>query len=302
MPVSSRAFSTRALALNCAGAALICACAALVSAAPASAQLMLPGALQAGPQTSSPPPAPGAAPAAPAKRKPVAQKPPGPETVVGKPLALAGAHGRIALARGAGDDAMSISELTLEGEQIEKRGEPCRLEVVAADAPLEAKLVGRPHGAQRYFAQIAACPFEFDLLDGAILARHEGGACVFAEADCRVDPNGVWGPEAASFDDKQIKQLEKSRGRAEATMRASFRALVAAAGKDQAAVKRFAAEQAGFSSEREMTCRSYAREETHGFCALKLTEARNLAINADLMALEKAGGARKKKGESARAP
>ncbi len=39
-------------------------------------------------------------------------------------------------------------------------------------------------------------------------------------------------------------------------------------------------EQAGFSSEREVICRNYLGEDIHGFCALRITEARALALQA----------------------
>ena len=63
-------------------------------------------------------------------------------------------------------------------------------------------------------------------------------------------------------------------------MRTNFRALLASVGKDQEAVKKIVGEQAGFSSEREMTCRNYLREEIHGFCAVRITQARALALQA----------------------
>jgi hypothetical protein len=47
-------------------------------------------------------------------------------------------------------------------------------------------------------------------------------------------------------------------------------------------VKEVAAAQAGFSSLREETCRDYAREDQHGFCAARLTEAHALALRAKL--------------------
>jgi hypothetical protein len=41
-------------------------------------------------------------------------------------------------------------------------------------------------------------------------------------------------------------------------------------------------EQAGFSSWREEVCRSYAKESDFGYCALRLTEARVIALGAQL--------------------
>lgn len=253
--------------------------AAFAAAPPASAQLMLPGALKAGPEDAGKPRESGDRGAAPAKRRPV-EKPPGEEAIVGRELARNGSQGRILLQRNGAGDGLEISALSFEGEGVSHRGETCRIDVVSG-APIEAKPNGRPRGVLRYAAAVEACPFSFDVLDGAILVSHEG-ACVFADADCRADPNGLWGPPASSFDDKQIKQLEKARGRAETTMRANFRALLSAAGKDKETVKRVAAGQAGFSSEREMVCRSYVGEETHGFCALKLTQERGFSLAAEL--------------------
>ena len=63
-------------------------------------------------------------------------------------------------------------------------------------------------------------------------------------------------------------------------MLAKFHALLASAGKDKEAIKQIASEQAGFSSEREVICRNYLREDIHGFCALRITQARALALQA----------------------
>ena len=45
-------------------------------------------------------------------------------------------------------------------------------------------------------------------------------------------------------------------------------------------VLELAGEQAGFSSAREMTCRIYLKEDFHEYCALRLTQARALALQA----------------------
>jgi hypothetical protein len=63
-------------------------------------------------------------------------------------------------------------------------------------------------------------------------------------------------------------------------MLAKFHALLTSAGKDKEAIKQIASEQAGFSSEREVICRNYLREDIHGFCALRITQARALALQA----------------------
>ena len=43
-----------------------------------------------------------------------------------------------------------------------------------------------------------------------------------------------------------------------------------------------AREQAGFSAEREMTCRDFQREGQMGFCAARITEARAASLRARL--------------------
>ncbi|WP_395697938.1 hypothetical protein [Methylocella sp.] len=280
--------------------ALGLSCVVFLASGPARAQLMLPGALQAQPETPGKPGAPAAGAPRP---KPAPAKPPQPEAAIGKTFLHDGEKGTISLGRGSGEGALEISALSIEGEEIAAPGDACRIDVVASGAPIAATPVGRPNGALRFSVALEACPFEFDLLDGALLVSHAGGACVFEAAGCKADPSGLWGPAPSSFDDKQVKQFESARGKAETAMRSDFRALVAAAGKDQAAVKGFAAEQAGFSSRRETTCRSYVGEETHGFCALKLTQARSLALRAAREAYEKEKGPAKaaRKGAHAQA-
>ena len=63
-------------------------------------------------------------------------------------------------------------------------------------------------------------------------------------------------------------------------MRTDFRALLKKAGKDKTAIKAIAGEQAGFSSDREVTCRDYAQESVHGFCSTQITQARVLSLIA----------------------
>ncbi|WP_156898273.1 hypothetical protein [Methylocapsa acidiphila] len=242
----------------------------------ARAQLMLPGALQAPPAGSETPGSDrGAAPAPP---KPIGLKPPTDASVIGRDLLRDGSSGLIAFQRGAAKD-LQITHLVLAGAAISSPSEDCRVEVVAA-TPIEAKFIGLPNGLARYEVAVEACPFSLELLDGAVLVAREQGACDFAAADCRADPAGFWGPAAESIDAAQIKQLERARGQAEANMRANFRVLLKSAGKDKAAIKRIAGEQAGFSSQREMICRNYRQEDAHGFCALRMTQARALALEA----------------------
>ena len=77
--------------------------------------------------------------------------------------------------------------------------------------------------------------------------------------------------------------------------------MLASAGKDKAAIKKIASEQAGFSSEREVACRNYAGEDVHGFCALRLTQARAFALRAELEAKGKSAEPKKAKPAKAKA-
>jgi hypothetical protein len=244
---------------------------------PVHAQLLLPGALQASPSTAGDT-AHNPAGAAPAKPKPAGLKPPSEETIFGRDLLRDGFAGTIAFQR-ASDKGIEITRLSLAGEQISHPGVQCRVDVVADD-PIQTKLAGKPKGIARYEAEIAACPFSFDVLDGAVIITRVPPTCDFPAADCRTVPAGLWGPPGNSFGPDQVKQLERERGNAESSMRAGFRGLMTSAGKDQNAIKKMAGEQAGFSSEREVICRNYLGEEVHGFCALRFTQARVLALQA----------------------
>ena len=250
----------------------------------ALAQLMLPGALPA------PPAAPAAGrkagggkdrisgPGGAARHKPaaVAAKAAGEDGLLGRELHLNGKSGRIGFARDGPD--LAVSFLTLEGSQISQPDDACRVDV-AAGKPLVAKALGKPLGSQRFQIALEACPFTFDVLDGAVLVSPMPQICEIKAADCRVDPEGLWGPRGASIGPDRAKEIEKARTHAENAMRENFKALLAnATGKP--AGKAVVSEQAGFSSARSTICRDYSREDKHGFCALRVTEARALALRA----------------------
>lgn len=250
----------------------------LAGAAPASAQLMLPGAVGAPPPDGGM----GAAPGQPAKPrpkpKPAPPKAASADALIGLDLYLNGRNGMMSFARSGKE--LSISKLKLAGDLMSRPGERCEVDVVAG-GQIALKAEGRPNGAARYGVDLPACPFSVEALDGAALAIHSGGACEFREADCRVEPAGLWGPTPNAFSPARIKEFEKARGRAETSMRDAFKAL-AAAGRDKSEIRQAASEQAGFSAEREMMCRDYAREDTHGFCALRITEARGVSLRTRL--------------------
>ncbi len=264
------------------GTGLVALLVVLVSALPASAQLMLPGAVHTLPPEAASQGAGGSGDAARPEAgrgtaKPARIQPPSETTLFGRELAHDGAAGRVAFGSGAAK-GLEISSLSLPGEEIGKPGTPCVVDVVAG-TPIVASYAGRSaNGLSRYEVEIEACPFSFEVLEGAVLASRVPRSCTFAAAECRVDPTGLWGPRADAIAERQIELWENARAQAESRMRASFRALLASAGQDMEAVKRIVGEQAGFSSERSMACGTYAGEDRHGFCALRLTEARAVAL------------------------
>jgi hypothetical protein len=238
---------------------------------------MLPGALQAqppgGPDATS-----GSAGAASKKPKLAGLKPPSVETILGRDLARDGSAGVISF-RVRPEEGIEITKLSLAGERTPYPAEPCAVNAVA-EGPIQARFHGRPNGLSRYEIDLPDCPFSLELMEGAVLVARSPRTCEFTEAQCRVDPTGLWGPRGDSFGPDQARQFERERGRAESGMRANFRALLQSAGRDEDAIKKIAGEQAGFSSAREMTCRSYLKEDVHGYCALRLTQARALALQA----------------------
>ncbi|MCI0600356.1 MAG: hypothetical protein L0Y60_12700, partial [Beijerinckiaceae bacterium] len=251
--------------------------AALLLPAPPRAQLMLPGALQVQP----PPGGNGITdPGGHISRRPklAGLKPPSETTIVGRELSRDGFAGIMAF-QSTSRTGLEITKLSLAGEAMSYPPEPCLVDVVT-ETPIQARYSGRPNGTARYDVEVSACPFSLEVLDGAVLVTRTPGPCEFEAARCRVDPAGLWGPPGSTIGPDQAKQFESDRSRAESDMRTNFRALLTTAGKDAEAVKKIAGEQAGFSSVREMTCRTYLHEEVHGVCALRLTQARALALSA----------------------
>ncbi|HEY8563930.1 MAG TPA: hypothetical protein VIL65_00390 [Beijerinckiaceae bacterium] len=270
------------------GARLLCAGLALAASGAAFAQpMMLPGARFPGaaePAPGAPPgpdqPAPGAPPAprpdpGPPVARPVAIKAPSEDAVVGKELKLNGRAGSLRLER-AGKDLKA--RLTLAGTKPSRPGEACAVTLgEGAGLPLASQ--GRPDGAPRYTLEATACPMVVDVLDGGVLVTQPKEACLFEAAECRVDVRGLWGPEPSALV-PQAKTIEQARGGADKAVRENYRVLSQRA--TGAGVRTVVGEQAAFSSEREMLCRDYARESTHGFCHARFTEARALSLGARL--------------------
>ena len=109
---------------------------------------------------------------------------------------------------------------------------------------------------------------------------------MFAEADCQVRPNGLWGPAAAQISPHLTKANIRARTAAEAGIRADYRELMRL-NHDPEAERALVSAQAEFSSAREDLCRDYDQEEEHGFCSTRYTQARHLALSLRLDAARK---------------
>ncbi|MBV9635629.1 MAG: hypothetical protein JOZ40_13470 [Methylobacteriaceae bacterium] len=264
------------------------------AAEPAAAQLVLPGAATPSPVGTKHRPHTAGLGAVDASGKPLPKimpiRVPSDDTLIGRPLWLNGATGQITFARK--DKALVVAGLQLSGDKTSKPGEACKVDV-KPPVPMSLKPLGNPAGVARYQLDLDTCPFTFDVLDGAILVPKETQACAFKADDCQVNPAGLWGPAGADFGADKIKDIERGRAGAEAAERDAFRALEART-SDKAEIKKIAADQAAFSSEREETCRSYARESQHGFCATRFTEARVAAMQAALNATVPVAPAKKR--------
>lgn len=209
----------------------------------------------------------------------IAPKPPSEDSVSGKQLWLDGSRSLIELQRPAGD--LQVAKLTLSGDSITRSGESCRVDV--AGTPLKLSPRDNQGGLRRFQIDFPACPFTLEVLDGAVLVLNEGGACELKAADCRADPNGLWGvPGADLTDPKRATEMLNQRARVEKTVRADFQALYDKNKTDKIVRKLLVREQAGFSSRREEICRSYAQESDFGYCALRVTEARALTLGTQL--------------------
>jgi hypothetical protein len=240
---------------------------------PTAVAPIAPGGVQTTAPTSGPTGArqPRAAAAAPIK-------PPSEQNVLDQTYRWNGEKGEMTLLkRGAGYGL----RLTVEGFQTTNPTEGCAVSFGAEAVPVTA--AGRPEGVSRYRLEAPICPIVFDVLEGAIFVHEPVDACVIAAAACRVQVNGIWGPDAAVLVG-QVKPIEQARTRAEGALREGFRQLNTRV--PDADKRGIAREQASFSSERAQVCRDFRREGAHGFCATKFTEARAIALRARLVALE----------------
>ncbi len=255
--------------------------------APSSAQLMLPGAAPSAPAEATDAPKPKKAHSAgpPKPAKPVAAA--GVASLIGRPLLLNGKSGLLQIS---GDDkSLTIDKLQLAGEGVTDSSQRCVVDIVG-ETPIEATNVGRPDGLERFEAKVPACPVAFDVLDGAVLVPAQITACVFKAADCQTTPGGLWGPDGASLVGDAAK-IVKERTEAEKAMGKVLRSI-----EDRAADSPQAAdlvrEQKSFAGQRDELCRDYAKESVHGYCGLRVTEARAALLQTRLDELSPAAASK----------
>jgi hypothetical protein len=266
---------------------LICGLfAAALAASETCAQLMLPGAAPAEPHGAR---------VAPAKHRSsgavATEVGAGAKGVKGGPAAgiasLAGRalmlNGKSGLLQISGDDQMAtVDKLRLSGESVSDPSQRCVVDIVG-EKSIEATNIGRPDGLERFEAKVPACPVAFDVLDGALLVPPQITTCVFKAADCQTIPGGLWGPDGASLIGDAAK-IVKERAVAEKVMAKVVRAIEDRA-TDSPEAASLVRDQNSFAGQREELCRDYAKESLHGYCALRITEARTALLQTRLDAL-----------------
>ncbi|WP_430912502.1 hypothetical protein [Methylobacterium sp. sgz302541] len=214
-----------------------------------------------------------AKPAAPTPPRPVVLKAPGDDNVNGQDLLLNGLNGGLKLERAG---AAMTARVTLPGTKVSQPTETCKVPL-AEGKPLTLTAEGRPDGIARFDAAGAECPLRFEVMEGAVLVTPLGGnpVCTFSAADCATTPAGLWGPPAAALVGR-AGEFDSARGVADKAVRDNYKVMTQRARRED--VRAIVTEQAAFSSDREQVCRTYAREGAHGFCHLRFTEGRALAL------------------------
>ena len=258
-----------------------------LAAAPAHAQLALPGAAPSAPAGT---PAKAAKPkkgdeGASAGKSAKASKSspktaPGVASVDGRPLMLNGGTGLLQIS-GHGE-TRQVDKLSLAGEGVSDPSQRCVVNIVG-EKPIVATSAGRPDGLDRYEVDVPACPFAFDVVDGAVLVPTQITACVFKAADCQTSPSGLWGPDGATLAD-DAAAIGKTRTEAENAIAHALRALEERA-KDNSDAANLVRDQNGFGGQIADICRDYVKESSHGFCAASVMSARAALLEARLATL-----------------
>ncbi len=192
-------------------------------------------------------------------------------------------NGKSGLLEISGDDTTAkIDKLQLAGESVSDPSQRCVINIVG-EKSIEATNVGRPDGLERFEAKLPACPVAFDVLDGAVLVPPQITTCVFKAADCQTIPGGLWGPDGASLV-SDAAQIVKDRAAAEKAMAKLVHAIEDRANGSPEAAD-LSRDQNGFAGQRDELCRDYSKESVHGYCALRVTEARTALLQTRLDAL-----------------
>ncbi len=212
-------------------------------------------------------------PAAPAPARPVLLKVPAEDNVFGQELMRNGSAGSLKLER-AGNTI--VARVTLPGSKVSQPAEACKIPLNGG-APMMLTSEARADGIPRFEAAGGECPLRFEVLEGSVLvtALSSTPVCTFAAADCATTPVGLWGPAGATLIPRSA-ELDTARGVADKAVRDNYKVMTQRArGQD---IRPIVTEQAAFSSDREQLCRSYAREGAHGFCHVRISEARAIAL------------------------
>ena len=189
-------------------------------------------------------------------------------------------NGKSGLLQISGDDnAITVDKLQLAGEGVSDSSQRCVVDIVG-ETPIEATTVGRPDGLERFEAKVPACPISFDVLDGAVLVPTQITACVFKAADCQTTPGGLWGPDGASLVGDAAK-IVKERAEAERTMGKLLHIIEdRASGQRAGGGPRARSERIRRAARRALP--RLRKESVHGYCALRVTEARAALLRARL--------------------
>jgi hypothetical protein len=189
-------------------------------------------------------------------------------------------NGKSGLLQISGDDkSVTLDKLQLVGEGVSDSSQRCIVDIVG-ETSIEATHVGRPDGLERYEAKVPACPISFDVLSGAVLVPTQITACVFKAADCQTAPGGLWGPDGASLVGDGAK-IVKERATVEKAMGKILHNIEDRA-QDSPQAADLVRDQKGFAGQRDELCRGYAKESIHGYCALRVTEARTALLQTRL--------------------
>ena len=207
---------------------------------------------------------------------------PDPANLEGRPLLLNGQDGLLQVS-GSGK-TLQIDKLRLAGEGVSDPSQRCIVDIVG-EKPIMATSVGRPDGLERFEADVPACPFTFDVLDGAVLVPAQITACVFKAADCQTSPGGLWGPDATELGEGRRRRLKSAVREAEKAMGKAVHAIEERT-KDNPDAANSLARSERLSGERDDACRGYVKESALGYCAASLTEARAALLQARLAALQ----------------